>query len=218
MAAVFIPGWGASPLLYARLVPHGWEVLDPPSFHATRGALSAYRAWLRVELSSRPGPIVLGGHSFGAALAVLATAEGDVDVDRLVLVAPAGLPLSKPINRSLRDFCAQIAAGLYPLVEAARLTASALRAPRSALRLARAVRALDIRVELSALRRRGVPCVVVAAESDTLTTPAHCRAIADAAGGDYRELPIGGGHMWFLNPSACTTQQLPFAAQTAGPV
>jgi len=198
MPGVFIPGFGASASLYRGLVPSDWDVLEPPSFRASKGALSAYRAWLRAELAGRPGPIALGGHSFGAALAVLATTDGDVQVDQLVLVGPAGLPLSKPIRLSLRDFCAQVAAGLYPLLEAVRLAVRALRAPTSAVRLARTVRRLDIRDELAALRRHGIRCTVVAADTDTLTTPAHCRAIAAAAGGDYRELTVDGGHMWFL--------------------
>jgi pimeloyl-ACP methyl ester carboxylesterase len=198
MPGVFIPGWGASAALYRGLVPGDWDVLEPPSFRASKGALGAYRAWLRDELARRPGPITLGGHSFGAALAVLAANDGHANIDRLVLVGPAGLPLSKPLGRSMRDFGAQVVTGLYPLVEAVRLTRAALAAPNSALRLAQAVRRLDLRSELRSLRGKGVPCTVVAADTDTLTTPAHCRAIAELAGGDYRELSVGGGHMWFL--------------------
>lgn len=199
MPGVFIPGWGASPALYRGIVPHDWDVLEPPSFRASKGALGAYRAWLRDELARRQGPITLGGHSFGAALAVLAANDGHANVDRLVLVDPAGLPITKPIQRSLRDFCTQVASGLYPRVEALRLALSAFAAPSSALRLAQAVRGLDLRSELKALRRQGLPCTVVAAETDTLTPPAHCREIAKLIGADYRELAVDGGHMWFLS-------------------
>ena len=41
------------------------------------------------ELGRRTGPFTLGGHSFGAALAVLAAARGEAEVERLVLVDPA---------------------------------------------------------------------------------------------------------------------------------
>ena len=198
MPGVFIPGWGASAALYRGLVPADWDVLEPPTFRASKGALAAYRAWLRDELARRQGPITLGGHSFGAALAVLAASEGNARIDRLVLVGPAGLPLSKPLGLSIRDFCKQVVTGLYPLVEAVRLARAAIAAPNSALRLAQSVRRLDLRSELSSLQGRGVACMVVAANTDTLTTPAHCRAIAELAGGDYRELSVDGGHMWFL--------------------
>ena len=56
--------------IYRTAVPDGWEVLEPPSFRATGGSLDAYSTWLRGELARRSGPFTLGGHSFGAALAV----------------------------------------------------------------------------------------------------------------------------------------------------
>jgi len=171
-------------------------VLELPSFRASRGRVDAYTTWLADELAARRGPFVLGGHSFGAALAVIAAARGDVDVERLMLVDPAGLPLSKPMHRCLRDFGRQLATGVYPVAPAAHSVASTLAAPRAALRLAREVYALDLRTELAAVR--GVPCTVLAAGSDTLTPPEHCRAVADLVGGDYQELDVAGGHVWFL--------------------
>jgi pimeloyl-ACP methyl ester carboxylesterase len=202
VSALFIPGWGARASLYRGALPSGWEVLQPPSFRATGGAIEAYPAWLAGELARRNGPFMLGGHSFGAALAVLAASRAGLDVERLVLVEPAGLPLSKPKIHALRDFARQIATGLYPLVPAAASVGSALAAPRAALRLARAVYALDLSRELALLGERGVPCTVLAAESDTLTPPAHCRKVAELAGADFEELPVGGGHVWFLAAGA----------------
>ncbi|HEX4323192.1 MAG TPA: alpha/beta fold hydrolase [Gaiellaceae bacterium] len=198
MPALFIPGWGAHPSLYREALPPGWELLEPPTFRASRGSFAAYPAWLRSELDSRTGPFVLGGHSFGAALAVLAAGSGEVPVERLVLVNPAGLPLSKPNRACLGAFTAQLASGMYPLGPAARSIGSTLAAPRSALRLARTVRSLDLSAELEAVRRRGIPCTVVTAASDTLTPPDVCRRVARLAGGDYHELAVDGGHIWFL--------------------
>ena len=145
MAALFIPGWAARASLYRDALPPGWEVLQPPSFRSTGGAIEAYPAWLSDELVRRNGPFTLGGHSFGAALAVLAAARGDADVERLVLVEPAGLPLFKPKIRALRDFGRQLAA-----------------------------------------------------DSDTLTPPDHCRRVADLAGATFEQLAVAGGHVWFL--------------------
>ncbi len=120
MPALFIPGWGAHPSLYREALPSGWEVLAPPSFRASSGSFAAYPAWLRSELESRTGPFVLGGHSFGAALAVLAASGGAFPIERLVLVDPAGLPLSKPNRACLADFASQLRSGIYPLGPAAR--------------------------------------------------------------------------------------------------
>ena len=208
MLALFIPGWGAHPSLYREALPSGWEVLAPPSFRASRGSFAAYPAWLRSELESRTGPFVLGGHSFGAALAVLAASGGEHPIDRLVLVDPAGLPLSKPNRACLADFASQLRSGLYPAVPAARSIGATLVAPRAALRLAGSVRSLDLSPELDELRRRGVPCTVVTADTDTLTPPAHCRAVARLAGGEYRELSVAGGHVWFLAAAGLFRSQL----------
>ena len=198
MPALFIPGWGARASLYRDALPAGWEVIQPPSFRASRGSIEAYPAWLSDELVRRTGSFVLGGHSFGAALAVLAAAHADANVERLVLVEPAGLPLSKPKSRALRDFGRQLVTGVYPLVPAAASVGTTLVAPRAALRLARAVYALDLSRELAALRERGVRCTVLAAVTDTLTPPDHCRRIAELAGADFEQLPVDGGHVWFL--------------------
>ena len=198
MSALFVPGWGARASIYRTALPPGWEVLEPPTFRATGGSLGAYTTWLQDELDRRTGPFVLGGHSFGAALSVLAAARGDAEIERLALVDPAGLPLSKPMYLCLRDFARQLATGIYPVRPAVQSIGSALVAPRAAMRLARAVYALDLRRELAEFRSRGLPCTVLAAGTDTLTPPAHCRTVASLAGGDYHELDVSGGHVWFL--------------------
>ncbi|HVH51469.1 MAG TPA: hypothetical protein VM690_04940, partial [Gaiellaceae bacterium] len=87
--ALFVPGWGAPAALYEPGLPSGWSALEPPSFAAGRGSLAEYHRWLRIELDRR-GRSPLGGHSMGAALAILAAAESPELVERLVLVAPAG--------------------------------------------------------------------------------------------------------------------------------
>jgi pimeloyl-ACP methyl ester carboxylesterase len=202
LSALFLPGWGARASLYRTVLPAGWEVLEPPSFRATRGRIEAYPAWLREELGRRTGPFVLGGHSFGAALAVLAAAGDHAQIERLVLVEPAGLPLSKPKSRALRDFGRQLATGVYPVRPALESVGSALAAPRAALRLARSIYDLDLSAELALLRDRAVPCTVLAADSDTLTPPEHCRQVAELVGGVFEELSVAGGHVWFLVAAA----------------
>jgi pimeloyl-ACP methyl ester carboxylesterase len=192
-----VPGWGAPANLYAGALPSGWTALRPPTFAATNGNLHRYVDWLRTIVARAREPVALGGHSMGAALAVLAAHPDPGSIDRLLLVAPAGLPLTKPISASLRDFAHQLLGRDYPR-EIGRSFAEVAVAPRAALRLARSIRALNLRRELDALRAGCVRCHVVACVSDTLTPAAHCRRLARFAGADYRELHLSGGHMWML--------------------
>lgn len=168
--------------MYGAGLPDGWLALDPPSFRTSRGSLDRYRSWLLDEIGRRGSRVVLAGHSMGAALALLAAAETD-RVAALLLIAPAGLPLTKPISRSATDFVGQLAAGRFPLRHVRAGARAALGSPRSALRVACAVRRLDLAPELEAIRRRRVPVTVVGCPTDTLVPPAHCRRIAELGGG-----------------------------------
>jgi pimeloyl-ACP methyl ester carboxylesterase len=198
MDSLFIPGWGAPASLYAPLLPPGWTALEPPSFATSAGALDAYRTWLGGELFAR-GRSVVGGHSMGGALALLAAAADPGLIERLVLVSPAGLPLTKPLRESAADFARQLARGIYPLRTAVRGAAALARAPRAALRLAEEIRSLDLRRECARVRSHGVPALVVGCKTDTLVRCESARSLAHALGADYVELQTAGGHMWMLN-------------------
>jgi pimeloyl-ACP methyl ester carboxylesterase len=194
---LFLPGWGTPAALYAPALPPSWRVLEPPSFAASGGSLAPYRRWLELELRGR-GRSSLAGHSMGAALAILAAAETPELVERLVLIAPAGLPLDKPIRQSLRDFLRQVARGDYPRRIAAAALLALARAPRSAYTLAESVRALDLRRECARVRAAGIPTTVIGCVTDTLVTTDRTRALAAALGARYEELDLRGGHMWML--------------------
>ena len=194
---LFLPGWGAPAALYASGLPASWSVLEPPSFAASGGSLSAYRRWLELELRGR-GRSSLAGHSMGGALAILAAAEMPELVERLVLIAPAGLPLDKPIGHSLHDFLGQLGSGDYPGRTALAAVLGLLRAPRSALALARHVRALDLLRECARVRAAAIPTTVIGCVTDTLVTTDTTRALAAALGARYEELDLRGGHMWML--------------------
>jgi len=196
-SGLFLPGWGAPPALYQPGLPASWSVLEPPSFAASGGSLEGYRRWVEVELRSR-GRSPLAGHSMGGALAILAAAEMPELVERLVLIAPAGLPLDKPIRRSLRDFARQVASGEYPRALAGTALLALAQAPRSALRVADRVRALDLRGECARVRAAAIPATVIGCRSDTLVTADRARALAEALGARYEELDLRGGHMWML--------------------
>jgi pimeloyl-ACP methyl ester carboxylesterase len=198
MRRLFVPGLGAPPAIYARALEPRWRVLTPPTFAASNGSLRAHVAALVGEIDASPGPTTIAGHSMGAAIAVLATLERPDSVARLVLVSPAGLPLTKPVRRSLTDFARQLVTGSYPLAATAGAAGSALRAPRATMRLAAAVRSLDLTSELRRVASLGIPCAVLGCTTDTLTPVDHCRRIAELVGGRYRELRLPGGHVWML--------------------
>jgi len=194
LTGLFLPGWGATAGLYAAGLPKGWQSLELPSFREGRGEFLVYRRWLEDELVRRGAPIALAGHSMGGVLALLAAIDRPKLVERLVLVSPAGLPLTKPMRESMATFVRQVVDGRYPLGHLRRVVARAALAPRTALRLARTVHELDVRPELE--RFEQLHCSVVGCTTDTLTPPAHCRELAAALGAEYREVDAPDGHIW----------------------
>jgi len=198
MRKLFLPGFGASGRHYARGLRPGWRALDPPDFHTTDGMFSAYQRWAGMELQRSDEPAWLAGHSLGGALALVAAVAHPTQVARLTLISPAGLPLCKPIAASLALFGKQLALRRYRLRHVAADAGRAVVAPRATLRLARAVRGLDLSAEMRKLRELRMPIEVVGCATDTLVTPGHCRTAADLLGAEYRELDLPGGHMWML--------------------
>jgi pimeloyl-ACP methyl ester carboxylesterase len=194
---LFLPGWGSPAKLYTPGLPTGWDVLEPPTFAMSGGSFASYRRWLELELRGR-GRSSLAGHSMGGALAILAAAEMPELVARLVLIAPAGLPLEKPIRQSLRDFIGQLVSGDYPRPLAFQALLALARAPHAAFVLAQQVRALDLRRECARVRAARIPTTVIGCVTDTLVTTDRTHALATALGARYEELDLRGGHMWML--------------------
>lgn len=151
------------------------------------------------EVTERPGRVLVAGHSMGAALAVLAAATAPERFAGLLLIAPAGLPLRKPIRRSAADLAQQLAAGVYPVADAVAGVRELARAPRGTARLVRALRRLDLSAQMARVRAAGIPTTVIGCTSDTLVTPDHCRRAARLLGGEYRELEALGGHVWMIH-------------------
>jgi pimeloyl-ACP methyl ester carboxylesterase len=205
MSRVFVPGFGASASLYH--LPDEWTVHRPPSFRVA-ASMEARLCALRRHLDHYDGPITLAGHSMGGALAIAAAGSDLARIERLVLVNPAGLPLTKPFAASLRDFSHQVVDRLYPRGELLTGLRNALAAPRATFALARAVRGLDLREQLEAVRGKGIPTEVIACSGDTLTPLEHCKQIAKLAGARYRELDLRGGHMWMLAEPAALASVL----------
>jgi pimeloyl-ACP methyl ester carboxylesterase len=197
MERLLVPGLAAQPALYRRVLGPGWAVHQPPSFRS-RARFETHVAALCARLARAEAPTVVVGHSLGAAVAVAAAASSPHLVAGLVLLAPAGMPLTKPIRASLADFRRQARAGVYPWRQIVSPALDALLAPRATFRFVRAVRDLDLRRELELVRGAHVPCEVVGCAGDTLTPVGHCKRIADLAGARFREVSASGGHMWPL--------------------
>ena len=214
MTRLFVPGWSATAALYSPGLPEGWEALELPSYRSTGGELGAYRRWLGEEVARRPAPVTLAGHSLGGALAALVVADRPELVARLILLSPAGLPLSKPIRASFATFVRQVSRRVYPARELVRMVGSSLAAPRAAMRSGRAAHDLDLTAELAGIRASGVPCTVVACANDDLTTATHCRELAAGLGADYREIQAAEGHIWPIAQPELLAREL---SRSAGP-
>lgn len=195
---LFLPGFAARARSYDEGLPAGWEALQPPSLSASRGSLHALVDWLADELARRPAPALIAGHSMGAALAILVAARDPGTVSGLVLIAPAGLPLSKPIRACIADFVRHLVAGNHELGCTVASGAELLRSPKGTVRLVRALRRLDLRSQMLRVRQAGTPVTVVGCDTDTLTTRDHCLSAARLLGAGYRELRLDGGHAWMF--------------------
>jgi pimeloyl-ACP methyl ester carboxylesterase len=217
VSGLFVPGWGAHAGIYRGAVPAGWAIPDPPTFVASGATVAAYRRWIVELCRSRRGPFTLAGHSFGAVLAVHAALAGSVEAEiaRLVLVSPSALPLEKPVPLMFWDFSRRVAAGWLPPRDAARAARQMVFHPLLARRLGMEVRAIDLSEDLARVRDLGLPCTVIAASTDTLTPPSLCRRVAELCGGEYRELDVPGGHLWFLRARDLLAGELSAATEGA---
>jgi pimeloyl-ACP methyl ester carboxylesterase len=190
MQRLFVPGLGARVRAYSGLPPE-WEPLQPPA-----GSLRTLHHWLHDEIRRRPVPVVVAGHSMGGALAVIAAAHFPGAIAGLVLIAPAGLPLQKPIRASLADLGRQLSRGTHDLRDVASSLRMLARAPRASLRLVRSLRRLDLSTEMRIVREAGIPVTVVGCRRDTLVPPVLARQIASLLGASYAELDAADGHVW----------------------
>lgn len=212
---LFLPGFGALARSYDEGLPYGWQSLQPPPPSVSRGTLTSLVDWVAGELMRRPAPALIGGHSMGAALAILVAARDPGCAAGLVLVGPAGLPLTKPLRASAADFTRQLVAGRHRPGDVVASGGQLLASPRSTVRLVRALRRLDLRAEMARIRRQGTPVTVIGCDTDTLTPPDHCRSAAELLGGRYRELRLDGGHVWMFGRWSALESALRSAAHGA---
>ncbi len=193
---IFLPGYGARAASFARGLPEGWTAVQPPPLRRTKGSLRVLAAWATALVQGQPAPVALAGHSTGGALALLAAASAPDRVTGLVLLSPAGLPLDSPYGKVTRQAIANTLRGRYAPRDVVASLADLLSAPRAGLRLARRVETLDLTHAMHGVRDSGIPVTVVAATTDALIPPAHCRRVAELLRARYREVNVAGGHTW----------------------
>ena len=216
---VLVHGLGGStrwwePVLPALAERHAVHLVDLPGFGAMarrgrRIALAETGAWLLAWLDAagiaRPA---LAGHSMGAAIAVRAAAEAPDRIDRLVLVAPAGL-----LARSLLGYGLPLATALRraPPRLVSILVRDAVRAgPLTLLRSTLEVVADDARADL---RRVTVPTLVVAGERDPIVPAAVCDVVREELpAARLVVLPRAGHVPMFDRPDAFAETLLEFLA------
>jgi pimeloyl-ACP methyl ester carboxylesterase len=197
-AGIFLPGYLGRARSYEPGLPAGWSALQAPPPVRAQGSLGLYSDWLVEEVSRLRRAVVLAGHSMGAATAVLAAARLPERISRLILVAPSGLPITKSTGRIAHDFLRNVVAKRFCPADVLPPLADAALAPRAAVRLGRALRRLDLSREMTEVRQAAIPATVIACSTDTLTTPASSRRIAELLGARYRELDLEGGHVWMF--------------------
>lgn len=134
----------------------------------------------------------------GGALALLAAAARPEHIEHLVLISSAGLPLVKPMALSATQFAGQVASRRFAPRHTYQSLRDVLTAPRSALRVARTVRGLDLTHQMTKLRASGLRVTVIGSATDTLVTSASSRRIADLLAARYVEVAHEGGHMWMF--------------------
>ena len=227
---VFLHGWGLSHRAYRNpvkaLAAIGVRVLAPalPGFSGTAGlpaddcTLRGYAAWVGEFLDAVgvDEPVMLVGHSFGGGVAIVVAHDSPERVGGLVLVNSIGGAVwtaDGELERHMADrplwdwglhFSRDVRRPMHitrvlPVVVTEALPNLVLD-PRSFIRSARLAKDADLTTELDALRRRGLPVVVVWSARDAVVTKASLAALRDALG-NATTISVPGGHSWLLaNP------------------
>ena len=164
------------------------------------------RDWLA---AAEVGPADLVGHSMGGAIAAELAASQPDAVRRLVLVAPAGLPLGRSVPArlpGLAAFLRQTAPTFLPVLALDTLRAD----PGTLWRATRDVIARDVREHLGAI---AAPTLLIWGEHDTLVPTRLAGTFRDAIPGARLLILPGAGHVpMFDRPADFNRAVLAFLA------
>ena len=138
-------------------------------------------------------PAAYIGHSLGGLLSVRLAARHPETVDRLVLVAPAGIPGRTAVGSVMPLASALLHAGPFFL---SRLAVDTLRSgPVNVLVAGARLLADDVRPDLTAVR---VPTLLLWGDRDPLIPPDHAQEFLDALPDARLELISGASHVPML--------------------
>ena len=187
----------------------GYGDSTPLSPEAPTAADYAERLWAWLDALDVHHPVALVGHSLGALMAGAATRLQPERVARLVLLSPArgyGAASTEEREEKLRSrlgnlerlgpagmAAARAAAMLSPGAPAEQVDfmrdSMAQIIPSGYAQAARMLSGGDLCAELATVR---CPVAVASGSLDTITTPAACQAVADAAGVPWQDLGAVG--------------------------
>lgn len=218
---LFLHGWGLGHHAYkrplARLALRGCRVLAPalPGFGGTADVddpndIHAYGKWANAFLDAVgvDEPAVVIGHSFGGGVSITLAHDHPERVQKLVLVNSVG-GAAWGDNRSLSDrplasWVIEFMKEMWPPQKGLRLAFSVredllpnlVRNPMAMMTAGRLAAQADLRIELSQLRARELPVVVVSAQDDAIIPLSAFEALCGALGIEGKVLP--GDHSWLL--------------------
>ena len=185
MRTVLVHGLAGSSRWW-RAVESRLEGLELEAVDLPRRGLDELERWL-VE---RIGPgAALVGHSLGGLLAARVAARRPELVERLVLIAPAGIPVRRPLAHAIP--LARELGRVRPRF-ATTLARDALRAGPFLLARAHAAATTDLRADLASVR---APTLIVWGERDRLLPATHAAAWAEAIPHARIELLPRAGHV-----------------------
>ena len=158
---------------------------QPPPPSLTGGSLSNLQSWAIREVAGRPGRMRIAGHSMGAALAVLVAVTVPEQVEELLLIAPAGLPLKQArLAKCDRSRPADCSGHAIARPTSSRAHATSRRDPRSTC--PPALRRLDLSAQMRKVKTLGISTTVIGCTTDTLS---HAGALPASRRAARRHLP-----------------------------
>jgi pimeloyl-ACP methyl ester carboxylesterase len=225
LPVVLLHGWGLAQHTYRgvieRIAAQGCKVLAPamPGFGGTGElpdelfSLGGYAQWLSelLEVIGIDEPAVVVGHSFGGGVAIRFAHDHPTRVRSIVLVNSIGgsswrrgRKLRSIAERPLWDWGLHFPSDIWPLRQATRvlpvlaedLVPNLLRHPRAIIKVANLARRADLRVELEALRDRGLPVSIIWATRDGIIPRESFEALCIASG--VKGTVVEGSHSWLL--------------------